>query len=141
MPKVDFKTREAEVIDGIEFGQRTYKSVGPVNYYMPGIASTSDKKVLNDWIKKTKGGGVPPLPWKSGYRSSYSGICVDEFPDTEDIVEEVIPSIQSLTDEDISKIVEPLQVLPATPSLPTIFNIKSVPDDRRRTGYRTYPRL
>jgi hypothetical protein len=140
MPKVDFKTREAEVIDGIEFGQRTYKSVGAVNYYMPGIASAIEKKTLNDWLKKTKGNGVPPLPWKAGYRSAFSGICIDEFPEED---KESVPSITRMTEDDITKIVEPLRVqeTPAMPTMPTIFNIKSVPDDRRRTGYRSYPRL
>jgi len=114
---------------------KTYRECNDIVYVLDGVATTVQKGQLSSWLKThhTSGDDIP-TPW---YVEEDEDIVLEENIRTEleqrgEIVFRDYPNIEpeEVVNQPYS---EGVKVV--------IYNIKQVPDDRRRTGYREYPRL
>jgi hypothetical protein len=122
---------------------KTYRKINDDEIYvLDGVASNVQKTALTNWLKsgmreKTI---IPPYPW----RLEEAG---DDMIDEEDssIENELSLRSEQRFDEIMDTVQNPGVIEKAEAEKviikPILYNIKQVPDDRRRTGYAVYRRM
>ena len=110
---------------------KTYRECDDILYILDGVATNVQKAQLSSWLKShNTSGDDMPEPW---YVESE---IVDLLDDQETRNEVIIHN--TLPDTTVEKVEEEVKRVCVKP---IIYNIKQVPDDRRRTGYTLYRRL
>jgi|688.fasta_scaffold863898_2 hypothetical protein len=107
-------------------------------YILDGVASNVQKSALTNWLKAGYfAGNLIPEPWRLDGDGDDGDGDVVEDQDNEVIVEDKV-------DEIFEAVKNPEPIISSKSSIlikPVIYNIKQVPDDRRRSGYTEYRRL
>jgi hypothetical protein len=113
-------------------------------YILDGVASNVQKSALTNWLKAGYfAGNLIPEPWRldgdgDGDGDDQANLVEDQaYQDNEVIVEDKV-------DEIFEAVKNPEPIISSKSSIlikPVIYNIKQIPDDRRRSGYTEYRRL
>lgn len=131
---------------------KTYRECDGVLYILDGIATNVQKAQLSGWLRShTTSGDDMPDPWYIEDDTQEDVELDDNIRIELEKVGGDYPGILNRLEEQVENIVfreypnvAPEEVASITKRVcvkPIIYNIKQVPDDRRRTGYTEYRRL
>lgn len=115
---------------------KTYREMDNGDIYIfDGVASNPQKSMLTTWLKGGLNAGHPiPHPWR------LEGDDIIESAESTNMIPENVVienNLETIFDEiERPKVVQEFQTIK-----PLIYNIKQVPDDRRRSGYTEYRRM
>lgn len=118
---------------------KTYRECDNLIYILDGIATNVQKGQLSSWLKShhTSGSDLPE-PWyiETDPDVEREENIRKELERTELVWDNIVSEFPDTTVEKVEE-----EVVKRVCIKPVIYNIKQVPDDRKRTGYREYRRL